>query len=364
MKPQQISAFALVCGTVTSALVCGTVTLAGWGPNRLGDATFEDRWSVRVAKALTADAAPVNALLASVAVPATSYLRLPDPVAHGAAAVGGMATAVAAVSGAWPAANVAKATPASRAAAVASAAMSAADAVAIARESTKPAVAPAATSNADATTVEEAAPVTAYALASASTELPVAEAPLSDPQAASSPENRVKLVSLFRSDPGTAEVKPVPPRLVELVDECLVLSTCIDEYLWALYERTPKIDTNKITERIKVTVKRRGKTRTVTKTITKYVTGDFTWKDPAAAKKVGMSLKEYVIGGMDRSFKLKLFRALRQMDEAGYMPGITSAFRDDYRQAIAVGKKAASDSSFHGGSRRGGYGHGLAVDLV
>jgi len=46
------------------------------------------------------------------------------------------------------------------------------------------------------------------------------------------------------------------------------------------------------------------------------------------------------------------------------MPGITSAFRDDYRQSIASGNKAASDSSFHGGSRRGGYGHGLAIDLV
>ena len=52
------------------------------------------------------------------------------------------------------------------------------------------------------------------------------------------------------------------------------------------------------------------------------------------------------------------------MDEAGLMPGITSAFRDDYRQSIASGNKAASDSSYHGGSRRGGYGHGLAVDIV
>jgi D-alanyl-D-alanine carboxypeptidase len=77
-----------------------------------------------------------------------------------------------------------------------------------------------------------------------------------------------------------------------------------------------------------------------------------------------MPLNEYVIGGMDRSFKLKLYRALRAMDEAGLEPGITSGFRDDYRQAIASGKKAASDSSYHGGSRRGGYGHGLAADLV
>ena len=119
-----------------------------------------------------------------------------------------------------------------------------------------------------------------------------------------------------------------------------------------------------MTERIKTTVKTKGKTRTVTKTITKYVVADFAWKDPIAAQRAGMSLKDYVIGGMDRGFKLKLFRALRAMDDAGLMPGITSAFRDDYRQSIASGNKAASDSSYHGGSRRGGYGHGLAVDLV
>jgi len=77
-----------------------------------------------------------------------------------------------------------------------------------------------------------------------------------------------------------------------------------------------------------------------------------------------MSLKDYVIEGMDPGFKLKLFRALRAMEEAGLMPGITGAFRDDYRQAIASGNKAASDSSYHGGSRRGGYGHGLSADLV
>jgi hypothetical protein len=77
-----------------------------------------------------------------------------------------------------------------------------------------------------------------------------------------------------------------------------------------------------------------------------------------------MSLKDYVIGGMDPNFKLKLYRAVRAMEDAGHMPGITSAFRDDYRQSIASGTKAASDSSYHGGSRRGGYGYGLAADLV
>jgi hypothetical protein len=42
-----------------------------------------------------------------------------------------------------------------------------------------------------------------------------------------------------------------------------VAEICIDEYLWSLYERTPKVDTNKVTEHIKTTVKHKGKTRTV-----------------------------------------------------------------------------------------------------
>jgi hypothetical protein len=71
-----------------------------------------------------------------------------------------------------------------------------------------------------------------------------------------------------------------------------------------------------------------------------------------------------VIGGMDRDFRGKLYNALRAMDDAGLSPGITSGFRDDYRQELANGNKAAPDSSYHGGSRRGGYGHGLAADLV
>ena len=150
----------------------------------------------------------------------------------------------------------------------------------------------------------------------------------------------------------------------EALDACLEPDVCIDEYLWSLYERTPKVDTVKVPEQIKVTVKKKGKTRTVVKTLTKYVTQDFTWKDAIAAQKAGMSLKDYVIGGMDRSFKGKLYRALRTMDDAGLSPGITSGFRDDYRQALASGNKAATDSSYHGGSRRGGYGHGLAADLV
>jgi len=117
-------------------------------------------------------------------------------------------------------------------------------------------------------------------------------------------------------------------------------------------------------ERRKVTIKVDGKQRTIIKEFTTLVDEDFTWKDPKAAEKAGMSLMEYVIGGMDRDFKLKLYHALRAMDGAGLSPGITSAFRDDYRQSLASGLKAATDRSYHGGSFRGGYGHGLAADLV
>jgi hypothetical protein len=148
------------------------------------------------------------------------------------------------------------------------------------------------------------------------------------------------------------------------LDACPEPDVCIDQYLWSLYERTPKVDTIKVDEQIKVKVKRKGKTRTVVKTLTKYITEDFGWKDPKAAQKAGVSLKDYVIGGMDRDFRRTLYNALRAMDDAGLSPGITSGFRDDYRQELASGDKAASDSSYHGGSRRGGYGHGLAADLV
>jgi hypothetical protein len=151
---------------------------------------------------------------------------------------------------------------------------------------------------------------------------------------------------------------------IEIVDECLVVDICVDRYLWALYQRTPKEDTIKELERRNVTVKRKGKMVTVARTFTKLVDEDFGWKDPKAAERAGMSMMDYVIGGMDRSFKLKLFHTLHAAEAVGLSPGITSAFRDDYRQSIASGLKAASNRSYHGGSSRGGYGHGLAADIV
>jgi hypothetical protein len=151
---------------------------------------------------------------------------------------------------------------------------------------------------------------------------------------------------------------------IDIVDECFVMETCVDRYLWALYQRTPKEDTIKLQERRSVTVRKKHRMVTVTRTFTKLADEDFAWKDPKAAEKVGLSMMDYVIGGMDRGFRLRLFYTLHAAEAAGLSPGITSAFRDDYRQSIASGLKAATDRSYHGGSFRGGYGHGLAADLV
>jgi hypothetical protein len=173
----------------------------------------------------------------------------------------------------------------------------------------------------------------------------------------------VQIAALVRLDPAEAGTTEAASP-VEDVDECAVAEACIDEYLWSLYQRAPKVDTIKVVEKIKATVRKKGKTRTITRTVTRLVDEDFAWKDPKAAEKAGMPLMQYVIGGMDRRFKLKLYDMLRALDDAGLAPGITSAFRDDYRQALARGLKAATDSSYHGGSRRGGYGRGLAADIV
>ncbi len=150
----------------------------------------------------------------------------------------------------------------------------------------------------------------------------------------------------------------------EIVDECLVLDICVDRYLWQLYQRTAKEDSIKESSQKKVTIKKKHKLITVTRTFTVVVDEDFGWKDPKAAAHASMSVADYVIGGVDRDFKLRLFQMLRAADQAGLAPGITSAFRDDYRQSIASGLKAADNRSYHGGSLRGGYGHGLAADIV
>ena len=162
----------------------------------------------------------------------------------------------------------------------------------------------------------------------------------------------------------TSPVVPSQVGTVEVLDECYVIEACVDRYLFALYQRAPKEDTVAVEDKRQVTIKRKGKMVTVTRTSTRRADQDFAWKDPKAAEKAGMTMPQYVIGGMDRDFKMKLFRMLLAAEQAGQYPGITSAFRDDYRQSIASGLKAASDRSYHGGSFRGGYGHGLAAEIV
>jgi hypothetical protein len=112
----------------------------------------------------------------------------------------------------------------------------------------------------------------------------------------------------------------------------------VDQYLWDVYRRSSvKWDSH----------------------------GDFTWKDAAAAERLGLSVQDYVIGGMDPDFRELLFHAGSAMDAAGVAWTVLSGFRDDYRQELAVGLKAHVGNSFHGGSvATGGYGHGCAVDVA
>jgi hypothetical protein len=126
----------------------------------------------------------------------------------------------------------------------------------------------------------------------------------------------------------TAAPKPKPP--VNPMD-------AVDDYLWQVYMRAP---------------------------VKKDSSGDFTWKDPAAAKRMHLSLKDYVIRGMAPDFREQLYHAGRAMDAAGLRWSMLSAFRDDYRQALAAGFKARPGNSQHGGSRAvGGYGNGRAIDI-
>jgi hypothetical protein len=228
-----------------------------------------------------------------------------------------------------------------------------------------PGVAEVATDNAEVATTAEvmAKPVTDTAAARDKPQ-PIVVAALTDPAESLPPE----VPPAQAPTAGTADAPPqdtaTPADRIEIVGECIAVDVCIDQYLWALYQRTPKEDTINETEQRKVTIKRKGKTVTVTRSFSKQVDNDFAWKDPKAAERVSMSMIDYVIGGMDRSFKIKLFHALHAAEAAGLQPGITSAFRDDYRQSIASGLKAASNRSYHGGSLRGGYGHGMAADIV
>jgi hypothetical protein len=225
---------------------------------------------------------------------------------------------------------------------------------------------------AEVVTVARPAPEAAVAEATpaASKPAPVVIAALTEPSETLRPESALEQATqtaAIAHQPGDANVAPQStggPEPTEIVDECFVVETCVDRYLWMLYQRAPKEDAVRTQEQRKVTVKRKGKLVTVTRNFTAVADEDFAWKDPKAAERSGMTLADYVIGGVDPDFKLRLFQMLHAAEQAGLSPGITSAFRDDYRQSIASGLKAADNRSYHGGSLRGGYGHGLAADIV
>lgn len=146
----------------------------------------------------------------------------------------------------------------------------------------------------------------------------------------------------------TSRPKPVAPTpvvqiedkiaAIELVTAPLKVTLTADEYLCEVYKRTP--------------VKKDG-------------AGDFTWKDPAAAKRLNMDVCTYSIGGMDPELKTRLVAFGKVADDRGLEWSMLSAFRDDYRQSIASGIKARTGNSLHGNSRATkGYGHGRAIDIT
>jgi hypothetical protein len=157
--------------------------------------------------------------------------------------------------------------------------------------------------------------------------------PLEPPQEAVPPRAGAEAAP-ERKPPARAAViaRPTPKRTAASIQDT------VDQYLWEVYQRKPvKSDS----------------------------TGDFTWKDQAAAKRLGVSLRSYVIGGMDPDFREQLYHAGHAMDANGLHWSMLSAFRDDYRQGLAAGFKAHGGNSLHGGSRAtGGYGHGRAIDIA
>ncbi len=142
----------------------------------------------------------------------------------------------------------------------------------------------------------------------------------------------------FPSDPSRETPSTTAP---EASEKPVASAAPVDEvkaYLWSVYQRSPtKADGH----------------------------GDFTWKDVSAAGRAGLSVEDYVIGGIDPDFRELLFAAGHAMDAVGVEWTILSGFRDDFRQNLAAGLKARVNNSFHGGSEAtGGYGHGCAVDLA
>src|SRR5205085_5322046 len=99
----------------------------------------------------------------------------------------------------------------------------------------------------------------------------------------------------MRSEANPPAECSAPPIQTETASDPVIAS------LWSVYQRSP--------------TKRDGH-------------GDFTWKDRAAAERVGMSVQDYVIGGIHPDFREQLYHAGLAMDLAGIPWTILSGFRD------------------------------------
>ncbi|MEY4746954.1 MAG: hypothetical protein RLZZ416_3 [Candidatus Parcubacteria bacterium] len=109
----------------------------------------------------------------------------------------------------------------------------------------------------------------------------------------------------------------------------------IEDYLWSAYRRAPlKIDSG----------------------------GDFTWKDITGALNAGMTLHDYVIGGMNFDIKTGLYAMGKAMDAEEIAWSFLAAYRGLERPA-ATGQVVASNprNSQH---YAGGYGQGNAADVA
>jgi hypothetical protein len=135
-------------------------------------------------------------------------------------------------------------------------------------------------------------------------------------------------------------------RPTEIADN--VTAQDVDDYLYPLYQQTIIADYG----------------------------GPFPEKDVRAAFRVGMTRKQYVIGGIKRELKNRLYCLFRAAEDSGFLPGIKAGFRDDFRQAMVSDKlelrgrkikvpKARPGWSYHGGSIiTRGWGDGQAIDVA
>jgi len=219
--------------------------LAGWATGWLGGlgspgienfyaTAIEDRDSPRVPTFLTADREPADAPQATAMVPvsnvvATAVVGMPERTDVSAAVTVLADVATADLASPKPIASLAE--------------VAKVDPISVKK----------------AATADPESPETPVVLAS----VPAAVLVDGPPSDSGPPPQRAmrSLGSLFTSDPLKQDPQPAV-RPVETPSECPAPEVCIDDYLWALYERTPKIDTNKVVERVKVKAKVTIKKRT------------------------------------------------------------------------------------------------------